>query len=112
MDPSENIQVKSSSVTPGDNPHLHLHPLRATSASPLSHASVSMLSSLQKAFPDLGPKLLPFGYVGPPIMPSLLFFTNQSFDYLYVYLSIFLGPHPLHMEVPRLEVQSELQLLA
>ena len=28
------------------------------------------------------------------------------------FLSVFLGPHPWHMEVPRLRVQSELLLLA
>ena len=32
------------------------------------------------------------------------------FIYLFIYL--FLGPHPQHMVVPRLEVESELQLLA
>ena len=41
------------------------------------------------------------------IMGSLIGFA------LFIYLSIyfcFLGPHPWHMEVPRLGVQSELQL--
>ena len=32
--------------------------------------------------------------------------------YLFIYLFCFLGPHPRHMEVPRLGVQSELQLPA
>ena len=31
---------------------------------------------------------------------------------LFYFLFCFLGPHPWHMEVPRLEVKSELQLLA
>ena len=31
---------------------------------------------------------------------------------LFIYLFAFLGPHLQHMEVPRLEVKSELQLLA
>ena len=35
------------------------------------------------------------------------------FIYLFIYLLFyFLGPHPQHMEVPRLAVESELQLLA
>ena len=34
------------------------------------------------------------------------------FVYLFIYPSIFLGPHPWHMEVPRLGVQSELLLPA
>ena len=32
--------------------------------------------------------------------------------YLSIYLFCFLGPHPQHMEVPKLGVRSELQLLA
>ena len=32
--------------------------------------------------------------------------------YFFFFFFCFLGPHPQHMEVPRLEVQSELQLLA
>ena len=32
--------------------------------------------------------------------------------YLFIYLFIYLGPHPQHMEVPRLGVKSELQVLA
>ena len=35
------------------------------------------------------------------------------FIYLFIYLfTVFLGPHPQHMEVPRLEVESELPLPA
>ena len=34
------------------------------------------------------------------------------FTYLFIYLFIFLGPHSWHMEVPRLGVESELQLPA
>ena len=34
------------------------------------------------------------------------------FIYLFIYLFVFLGPHLRHMEVPRLGVESELQLLA
>ena len=36
----------------------------------------------------------------------------KEFVCLFIYLSIFLGPHPQHMEVPRLGVKSELQLPA
>ena len=35
-----------------------------------------------------------------------------SLIYLFIYLFSFLGPQPRHMEVPRLEVKSEPQLLA
>ena len=39
--------------------------------------------------------------------------TRYHYHYYYYYLSfVFLGLHPQHMEVPRLGVQSELQLLA
>ena len=40
------------------------------------------------------------------VMSSSLFF------FFVVVVVAFLGPHPCHMEVPRLEVESELQLLA
>ena len=38
--------------------------------------------------------------------------TNMQQDRIYIYIFIycFLGPHPRHMEVPRLGVKSELQL--
>ena len=32
--------------------------------------------------------------------------------FMYLCIFVFLGPHPRHMEVPRLGVESELQLLA
>ena len=32
--------------------------------------------------------------------------------FIYLFIYCFLGPHPQHMEVPRLGVESELQLLA
>ena len=35
-----------------------------------------------------------------------------KYIYLFIYLSVFLGPQPWHMEVPRLGVKLELQLLA
>ena len=42
--------------------------------------------------------------------------SKASFIYLFIYffffLFWFLGPHPWHMEVPRLGVELELQLLA
>ena len=34
------------------------------------------------------------------------------FCFIYLFSFVFLGPHPRHMEVPRLGVQSELQLMA
>ena len=37
---------------------------------------------------------------------------NQYTIFCFVLFFVFLGPHPLHMEVPRLGVQSELQLPA
>ena len=38
---------------------------------------------------------------------------SNSKKLLFIYFwGGFLGPHPQHMEVPRLEVESELQLLA
>jgi len=37
---------------------------------------------------------------------------GQLFIYSFIYLSAFLGPHLWHTEVPRLGVQSELQLQA
>ena len=40
------------------------------------------------------------------------FFLFLSFLFLFIYLFCFLGLHPWHMEVLRLGVQSELQLLA
>ena len=36
---------------------------------------------------------------------------NQT-KIIFLFYYFFLGPHPWHMEVPRLEVESELQLLA
>ena len=38
-------------------------------------------------------------------------FTDDNFRYLFIYLLfifVFLGPHPWHMEVPQLGVESEL----
>ena len=43
---------------------------------------------------------------GSLTLTSLLSFTYVLFIYLFIYC--FLGPHPWHMEVPRLGVQSEL----
>ena len=50
---------------------------------------------------------------------NLLFFSTYIFSsildymlFIYFYFFPFLGPHPRHMEVPRLGVVSELQLLA
>ena len=37
-----------------------------------------------------------------------LLFFKALFIYLFTYLFMFLGPHPWHMEVPRLGVKSEL----
>ena len=38
---------------------------------------------------------------------------NRGFvSFYFIYLFCFLGPHPQHMEIPRLGVKSELQLLA
>ena len=37
---------------------------------------------------------------------------NVDFFFFFFCLFVFLGPHPRHMEAPRLGVQSELQLLA
>ena len=34
------------------------------------------------------------------------------FFFFFFFFSCFLGPHPQHMEIPRLGVESELQLLA
>ena len=41
---------------------------------------------------------------------SFVFWWNPI--HLFFCLFVFLGPHPWHVEVPRLEVESELQLLA
>ena len=38
--------------------------------------------------------------------------TSQSPVFLSFFFFVFLGPHPQHMEVPRPEVESELQLPA
>ena len=38
--------------------------------------------------------------------------VGGRFLFLFLFLFCLLGPHPQHMEVPRLEVQLELQLLA
>ena len=39
-----------------------------------------------------------------------LFFSHIIiFIYLFIYLFIFLGPHPQHVEVPRLGAESELE---
>ena len=46
------------------------------------------------------------GFVSPAPQWELLYW------FLLLLLSFFLGPHPQHMEVPRLGVESELQLLA
>ena len=40
-------------------------------------------------------------------MHVCLLFLIYKFFYF-----VFLGPHPLHMEVPRLQIESEIQLLA
>ena len=41
----------------------------------------------------------------------LTHFTWVLFIYLFIYFC-FVGPHPQHMEVPRLGIKSEIQLLA
>ena len=38
--------------------------------------------------------------------------TFGEFILLFIYLFFFLEPHPRHMKVPRLRVETELQLLA
>ena len=48
------------------------------------------------------------GYVGYMICQNLL----NNIIYLFIYFLLFLGPHPRHMEVPRLAAQPELQLPA
>ena len=45
----------------------------------------------------------------PPYMCTLIFSLHIFGFYLFI---VFLGPHPWHMEVPRLGVESELQLPA
>ena len=42
----------------------------------------------------------------------LILIRSYMLIYLFIYLFVFLGPHLWHMEVPRLGVQSKLQLLA
>ena len=42
----------------------------------------------------------------------LLYFIYHINYYMYFYIFVFLGLQPQHMEVPRLGVKSELQLLA
>ena len=44
-------------------------------------------------------------------LPALSNVFAFSF-FLFFFLFVFLGPHPQHMEVPRLGVEPELQLLA
>ena len=45
--------------------------------------------------------------------PTLYSWNHEnSLMYYYYYFFVFLGPHPWHMEVPRLGVESGLQLLA
>ena len=45
--------------------------------------------------------------------PFLYFYFYLFFDFCFVlFCFCFLGPHPRHMEVPRLGIQSELQLPA
>ena len=48
--------------------------------------------------------------LGKLILPTLFFFL--FFSFFFVCFFVFLGPKLWHMEVPRLEVESELQLLA
>ena len=44
---------------------------------------------------------------------KILFCREAILDFiLFIYLFRFLGPHPQHIEVPRLGIKSELQLLA
>ena len=41
----------------------------------------------------------------------VFFWGGTLFAYVYCLFGLFLGPHVQHMEVPRLKVESELQLL-
>ena len=43
--------------------------------------------------------------------PVLVGYEQEAFFFFFCFFS-FLGPHPQHTEVPRLGVESELQLLA
>ena len=43
---------------------------------------------------------------------AIIVATEEKYMYVCIYLFIFLGLHPQHMEVPRLGVESELQLLS
>ena len=43
---------------------------------------------------------------------SDIYIINYFYFILFIYLLIFLGPHPWRMEVPRLGVETELYLLA
>ena len=52
-----------------------------------------------------------------PFLWRKLLILIKSYIYIYIFFFfpfflVFLGPHPQHMEVPRLGVKSELQLLA
>ena len=52
------------------------------------------------------------GYLFPLWMPESVAPSRNSFFFFLSLSFVFLGPHPLHMEVPRLGVQLELQLPA
>ena len=42
----------------------------------------------------------------------MLILLNNFFFFFFFFFFVFLGPHPRHMEVPKVGVKSELQLLA
>ena len=42
----------------------------------------------------------------------IILFIFLLFHFIYLFIFVSLGPHPQHMEVPRLGAKSELQLLA
>ena len=46
------------------------------------------------------------------LIPASASLINSKPHSFFFFFSCFLGPHPWHMEVPRLRAQSELQLLA
>ena len=48
----------------------------------------------------------------PKFLRTYPIFHSRFFGVMFCFVFIFLGPHPQHMEAPKLGVQSELLLLA
>ena len=89
---------------------------KAFTSTPSAHKRLGHAPGLAEPVDALLPSPFPpppasRGLAGPWLLPSECLSHPTVIPFLF-FVFCFLGPHPQHMEVPRLGVESELRLLA